>query len=52
MNRCVPLTNTEMGILIDLIQAERKRQEKINIIYEEVLIDIQAKLEVMKNAKQ
>lgn len=52
MNRCVPLTIAEMIVLIDLIKAEREREHKRKPIYDEVLLDIQAKLEVMKNAKQ
>lgn len=52
MNRCVPLTKAEMMLLIELIKAERQREHKSKPIYDEVLADIQAKLEVLKNAKQ
>ena len=52
MNRCVPLTKAEMMLLIELIKAEREREHKRTPIYDEVLSDLLAKLEVMKNAKQ
>ena len=52
MNRCVPLTKSEMLLLIELIKAEREREHKRKPIYDEVLSDLLAKLEVMKNAKQ